>query len=567
VIGEQATRSSPRVLVVGLDALTPHLVEKWVADGRLPNLAKLTSQGAWGPLNSVPNRNSAPAWSTMVTGLNPGKHGVYWFTEDDPTTYDYRFVNGSFRRGKAFWRVLSEEGQRVAVINVPLTFPAEPVNGLFISGLDSPGSDDPRFTHPSDLRHEIHRVAGGEYVVHASLAGYVMSGRSEEGLDRLPRSIDRRLAVTQHLLETRPWDAFMVVFTESDVVQHFFWRQMADPAPSDSQRDRNAIEDIYRHLDRVLGELMEAAGENTTVVVVSDHGARYDDGLARALPNWLEQLGMLAYRSGSGRTLLRSLATRGGAALYHELARRLSPEVKHKLSTRLPGARRRVEVMMSFAKLDWSQTKAYTDGVRPEIWINLRGRQPEGVVSAEDYDAVRAEIIEKLESAVCVRTGQPLVRRVRRREDVYSGPFVERSPDLVVEWVDENACLDIRYPDGSTSTLRKEHRPADPYDRFLNGGHDQQGLIALLGPGIRPGRIEGAEIADVTPTVLFLRDAPIPSDVDGRILSGALDADLLASRSPKRGAAAVANSPEGAAYSEEEEAEVRERLQALGYVE
>jgi predicted AlkP superfamily phosphohydrolase/phosphomutase len=316
-----------------------------------------------------------------------------------------------------------------------------------------------------------------------------------------------------------------------------------------------------------VGELVELVGDDTTVILVSDHGARYDDGLARALPSWLEHLGMLTYRGGAQRTSVRSLAIKAAAGLFHLLDRRLPSDVKHKLSARLPWARRRFEVMMSFAKLDWSRTKAYTDGVRPEIWINLRGRQPEGIVAPEEYESVRSEIIDKLQTAVCARTGLPLVKRVSRREDVYSGPFVERSPDLVVEWVDDNACLDIRYPDGTSYELRKQHRPDDPYDEFLNGGHDQFGIVALGGPHVRTGRLEGVEIADIAPTVLYLRDAPIPSDVDGAVLRNAFDPELLNARAATTGGSAVMEGDGDRAYSDEEEAEVRERLQALGYVE
>jgi hypothetical protein len=262
------------------------------------------------------------------------------------------------------------------------------------------------------------------------------------------------------------------------------------------------------------------------------------------------------------------MVMRSATKVFRQLDKRLSPEAKHKLSRRFPWARRRVEVMMSFGKLDWPATRAYTDGHRPEIWVNLRGRQPEGSVAPEEYDSVRQHIIEELTSAVCVKTGRPLVNNVWRREEAYSGPFVERSPDLIVEWTDEGGCLDISYPDGRRYKLVKQHLPDDPFDRLLNGGHDQFGIVALLGPGVRQGRIDDAQIADVTPTVLFLRDAPIPSDCDGKILTDALDPHLVSARAPKRGEKAVSDDgPGGAGYSDQEEAEVHERLQALGYVE
>jgi len=558
----------PKVLVIGLDALTPRLVEKWVAEDRLPNIGRVMAEGAWGPMESVPNRNSAPAWSTMVTGLNPGKHGIYWFTEDDPKNYAYKFINGSYRRGKAFWRVLSEEGQNVGVINVPLSFPAEDVNGVFVSGVDSPSADDPRFTHPSDLRHEVKRAAGGEYYVYPALARYVVGGEADEGLRRLHSSIDKRAAVAEHLMTTKPWDTFMVVFTESDVVQHFFWRHMDEPADGDPANHVDAIRDTYEHLDAVVGDLMKAVGPDTLVMLVSDHGARQEDGLARTLPSWLQHLGLLTYKTEGGKANVRSLAYSAVTRAFRKLDKTLPPEVKHKLSRRIPWLRRRVENMMSFGKLDWSKTIAYTDGKRPEIWINLKGRQSQGIVEPKDYDEVCGQIIERLTSGQCSRTGKPLVRKVLRRDEIYSGPFVDRSPDLIVQWMDEGSCLDIDYPDGTSFKLLKQHLPDDPFDHLVNGGHDPYGIVALLGPGVKPGRLEGAQIADVAPTVLYLRDAPIPSDTDGKVLEDALSSDLLGSRQVRKGGqGSLSDEDDRTGYSSEEEQEVRERLQALGYVE
>jgi predicted AlkP superfamily phosphohydrolase/phosphomutase len=558
--------SPSKVLIVGLDAATPSLVEKWIAEDRLPNIGKVLADGAMGTLNSVPNRHSGPAWSTMVTGLNPGKHGIFWFTEDVPETYEYRFINGSFRKGKAFWRILSEEGQQVGIVNVPVSYPAEPVNGVFVSGLDSPSADDPGFTHPPELRHEVKEAAGGEYYVHPALATFVIGGQMDAGLDRLHRSIDKRAAVAERLMTTRDWDVFMVVFTETDVVQHFFWRQMEHPTPEDAPRHQNAIRDTYEHLDRVLGRLVDLAGDDTILLLVSDHGARFDDGLARALPNWLENIGMLSYRAAEGArssSMVLSLVSKA----YRQLDKRVRPELKHKLSRRFPALRRKVEVIMTYSRVDWSRTKAYTDGVRPEIWINLRGRQSEGIVEPDDYDRVRQEVIDALSSGVCASTGKPLIKRVMRREEIYSGPFADRSPDLVIEWASEGTCLDVQYPDGREFTLQKRHLPDDPRDEVLNGGHDQFGIVGLLGPGIRPGHIDGAQIADIAPTVLFLRHAPIPSDVDGRVLTDALTPELVTATPSRQGDSGIVGPGETTGYSEDEEAEIKERLQGLGYVE
>jgi hypothetical protein len=174
--------------------------------------------------------------------------------------------------------------------------------------------------------------------------------------------------------------------------------------------------------------------------------------------------------------------------------------------------------------------------------------------------------VAALEGATCATTGGPLVRRVLRREEAYSGPYVERSPDLIVQWTDAGACLELLHPDGRRMRLRKQHLPDDPFDHLVNGGHDQYGIVALLGPGVRRTHLEGAEIADVAPTILYLRDAPIPADVDGIVLHHAIGRDVIAARPPRRGPASV-TADDGEGYSEEEAAEIRDRLRSLGYVE
>jgi predicted AlkP superfamily phosphohydrolase/phosphomutase len=558
----------PRVLIIGLDAFTPGLVEKWVADSRLPNVANFLRDGAWGAMNSVPNRNSAPAWSTMVTGLNPGKHGIFFFTEDNPDRYDYKFVNGSFRHGRAFWSVLSDEGQRVCVMNVPLSFPAEPVNGAMISGLDTPSADDPRFTHPPELRHRIKEWAGGNYPIYPGIKNFMMSGQADQALDQTHRAIDIRASVARQLMSAEEWDAFMVVFVEADQIQHFFWRQMEDPSPKDSARERSAIQDIYEHLDRVVGDLVKEAGPDTIVVLVSDHGARYDNGLAPALPSWLEQLGLLSYRAQPRKTNARSLVISSATRTFGELNRRLPSGTKHQLTRLFPWLRRRLEVMVSFGNIDWARTRAYTDGHRPEIWVNLKGRQPQGCVAPEEYESVRQEVIDGLTSALCAATGRPLVRQVLRREEAYSGPFTHLSPDLVVEWTeDQGSCLDIRHEDGREYRLKHRHLAEDPTEQLITGQHAQLGIVALRGPGIKRGHIEDAQIADVAPTILLLRDAPIPSDCDGKVLSSALEPALLAARPAKVGGKASTEQVSDTGYSEEEESQIHERLHGLGYVE
>ena len=212
-----------KVLVIGidggtLDVIRPHL-------GVLPNLARFFQEGVSGSLRSVPNRNSAPAWSSMITGKNPGKHGIFWFTEPKENSYEVCYVNGSFRKEAAVWDILSAAGKRVGVINVPLTYPAGEVNGFLVAGIDTPMIGAERFTYPPSLSVEIQEQVG-EYIVEPGTPSSLKAGRYEEAVERLYKTVDQRAAAAKHLMTTKEWDFFMVVFTATDSAQHFFWKYM-----------------------------------------------------------------------------------------------------------------------------------------------------------------------------------------------------------------------------------------------------------------------------------------------------------------------------------------------------
>src|SRR6185503_4825086 len=213
------------LVVVGLDGATLDLIAPWAADGTLPHLAKLCARGAWGRLRSTVPPATFPAWTSLVTGVNPGRHGVLDFAERVPGTYRVRFVNGSARRAPALWTRLCAAGRRVAVLTVPATYPPEPVDGVMVSGFDSPLTTaiDGSFVHPRALYRDIRDVVGR--VPFADFQEVTTGpGWHEHALARLLDGIERRSALARMLCARESWDALMVVFGESDTVAHHFWR-------------------------------------------------------------------------------------------------------------------------------------------------------------------------------------------------------------------------------------------------------------------------------------------------------------------------------------------------------
>src|SRR5438309_1167924 len=325
----------PRLLVIGLDGATLDLVRPWAAAGRLPALARLMAAGAWGPLRSTVPAATFPAWTSLVTGVNPGRHGVLDFTERVPGTYRVRFVNGSYRRVPALWTRLSAAGRRVAVLTVPATYPPEPTCGVMVSGFDSPLATaiDGSFVHPRALYRDIQRAVGR--VPFADFQEVTTGpGWHARALARLLDGVARRTKLAAWLLARERWDALMVVFGESDTVAHHFWRFHDARSPRHAPGPfASAIARVYEALDRAVGRLLAAAPRDTAVAIVSDHGSGGASDRVVHLNRRLEECGLLGFRRAAAgdraARLVRTAALRAvPARLQGSLIRRL-PRAEH----------------------------------------------------------------------------------------------------------------------------------------------------------------------------------------------------------------------------------------------
>ena len=552
-----------RMLIVGLDGATFDLIHPWVSEGRLPVMGGLLANGCSAPLRSVPNMNSAPAWSSFATGLNPGKHGVFHFTERLSGTYRWRAINGSHRRGLAFWGLLSRSGHRVGVINVPMTYPARPLNGFLIAGLDTPGVDSPGFTYPQTLAAEM-QAAVGEYIVEPGLPGLMSAGQYDEAIRMLKAGVRQRLAHALWLADHFQPDLLLVVFTATDTAQHFFWHAM-DPThpahtPQEKQRFGQVICDIYATLDQAIGQLMEATVPEI-VMLVSDHGSGLNQRGYDYLRPWLVETGMLAYVQ--RESSFRRLGRRAGERAYSWINHRFSREVKLRLARRLPGLRARVESAIRLGGIDWPRSQAFCTGASDDLYINLAGREPEGIVRPGDqYEKVRTRLVEWLSETVDPVSGAPAVCQVKRREEVYWGPEVHRSPDLLVEWRRERVLGGLLTPGFQAVTAKSVPDP------IQTGGHRRDGVLVLAGRDISShANLQSPSILDVAPTVLYLYGQAVPSDADGRVLTEAIAPEFLAAQPLQQGGSVLDDRSEALQeYEAEDGTIVEERLRGLGYL-
>ncbi len=565
-----------KVLIIGLDAATFDLIKPWAAEGKLPTMATLLERGVHGPLISVPNLNSIPAWTSFATGVNPGQHGVYWFYERKPGSYDYRFLNGGDIRVPRFWEILSQTGKKVGIVNVPMTYPARPTNGFLVAGLDAPDEGSPAFTYPPDLYREL-TEAVGDYQIDTNILGYARSGRLDLAIKATHEVIEKRARAVDYLMDNYPWDLFVVVFTALDRIQHTFWRHMdpthPDHDPVEARKYGDTIYAFYRRLDEVVGHMLAKVGEDTTVILVSDHGAGFDQRGHGYLNSWLESLGLL-YPLGSdmagfrkwGNRLSKRLV-RQGAALADGL---LSKRARRKLIGWLPGGRAGLVQQLHRPRCDWARTKVYAEYIQPGLRINLKGREPQGIVApGGEYEALRDYLIEKLSSCEDVKTGKKVARRVCRREEVYHGQHVDKAPDLLIEWNYDMVVSGLCYWNESNRRVVVENKSDLVERRNLSGDHRPQGIFLIAGTHIRAGQeLREANIMDIAPTVLYTMGQPVPKYMDGKVLVEAFSENFLADHPVTYGEEAAVASEQGEHDFTAREAQmVEERLRGLGYLD
>ena len=520
-------------LLIGLDGMDPGLVEPWMSQGHLPNLARLRDKGTYLPLSSTVPPATFPAWTSCVTWVNPGRHGIFDFTEMVSGKYALHFANSTYRKAPAIWNILSEVDKRVGIVGVPGTYPPENVNGLMVSGFDSPlcTEIDTSFVYPQELYNDVRGWTFADFQ-----ETNIGPGWHDMALPRLMEGIDRKESTVTRLLEREPWDFFMVVFGESDTVAHHFWLFHDQNSPRHRHGHQNAILNVYKRLDQAVGKLISVVGEDTTIGIVSDHGfGGAGTGIVH-LNNWLESKGYLKFLPDH-------------SSILKKLALTVTPEKwRGKLFRMFRDLAAKAESQSRFSGIDWSQTTAWSEELNyfPSIRVNLAGREPNGQVSESDYDSFCRNLCEELEE-------WDVIEKAWHRDDLFSGDYVSLAPDIVLKLNLENGY--------SHSCLRSRGGPvfkritSDEYlggkERGMNGNHRPTGVLFLSKPSIATS----ANIVDVAPTILADLDVPVPP-MDGQsLLKPTIDGD------------APLNNREKQVYSEEQERKVEDRLRNLGYFE
>ena len=478
----------PQVVVFGLDGATFQVMKPLIAKGKMPNIGRLMAEGTSATLKSTIHPITPSAWASMVTGLNPGKHGVFDFRRRKAGSYELELVNGSMRDGRPLWSILNEYGKKTGMLNIPLTYPPDQVDGFMVSGMDAPSTGGV-ITYPRDLYDRIQQALG-RYIIDFT----TIAKSEDEYLTKTVNMLDNRIRSFHFLCDQYPHlDFLFVVFVAPDRIQHAFWKYLDACSPDfhtdKAQRYRSAIERAYTSIDEAIGWAISRFGDQTYYLVVSDHGfgPLYKDVY---MNKWLSDLGLLKFK-----------------------------EEKEVEARRFPH------------DVDWNATKAYSFGYFGNININLIGREPDGVVSeGQEAEEIKKLIIRELHELRDPESAELIVDRVFRKEELYSGPYFFTAPDLLIIMKNYTYMTRDAY-EHVTDALIGPPMKLNPEVIPHSGNHNLDGIFILRGKGVKPGgNLARLEIVDIAPTVLHLMDLPISPEIDGRVPEEALERSHLRSR-------------------------------------
>ena len=525
-----------RLLLISFDSASPALVEEGMREGWLPNLARLRERGAYGRLRSTADWLVSSHWASFSLGTPPNEHGCYHFLQWRADRMRVMRLEPAWMIREPFWRELAERGTRVVVLDAPYTPPprSRSYPGVEMCGWATNEMIFPPFVHPARMKEVVRKTYGrslrraGEGLAYERYAPRPL-GELLHIRDQLVDIVDRSASLSCELLAKEPWDLFLTVFGPSHRAGHMFWGEGSVAGEAGPEVDRamqDAVRAVYVATDRAIGRVLEAAGEQTPVLVFSLIGMSHNTSRTDVLP------AMLA----------RVLAGDRSAAAAHEklrvasLLRRAVPlPWRQVMKGWLPIAMQdRLSMFWRMGRTDWSGTKAVSlsADVHGYVRINLRGREVRGIVEpGEEYDRVCTQIAEGLLGFVDSDSGEPVVREVRRADELFpTGGRRDALPDLIVRWAAS--------PCASTRAIESPRFGRIPWPtpgknpNARSGNHTAEAFVVAVGDGIEPGSSVNAEahILDLPPTILALLGEEAPPYMTGKVIREIAPASHRASR-------------------------------------
>lgn len=502
-----------KLLSIGLDGASFELINQFVSEGVLPTFQKLMKDGIYYPLISTTPPHTAPGWVSSLTGVNPGKHGIYQFWDTQAPKYVGKFMGSGDVKVPFVWDILNSYGYTTGMVNIPMTHPPKKLDGYILTW---PLSKTLRYCYPPDLIREIADNQG-----HYVLDLYTMFKNDINYINKALEITRGRLNTIRYLIKNKPCDFLMAVFTEIDRVSHFYWKYMN--YNNEDSNFINAIKSIYIETDKVLTEILTLIGENTMLLIYSDHGFQKGE-LDFYISTYLIQNQLLTIKKERDDYILKDT--------WFE-----KTDGDNKYS------------------VDWDNTIAYmTAPGSYGININLKGRQKNGIIDISDYDNICNQIIEKLKLIQNPLNGKPLFKDILKSNQVYEGEYVTLAPDLILIPQHYGIMIHHEIKDTLFST-----------DPEQNGMHSSNGMVLLYGSMVKglKKNLCTANISDIAPTILDLFFINSPDYMDGKSIFRAAPSALT--NEDNKIVINKAIQDDENAYSEKEQLDIKQRLKNLGY--
>ncbi len=536
-----------KIAIIGFDGATFDVITPLAKRGLMPNFKRFMEEGAHGPLVSTLPPLSPVAWTSMITGVNPAKHGVFDFivTKRHENERRIHFNSGGDRKIAPIWSHIGEYKMKSVALNVPMTYPPDKIPGVIVSGMDAP-SVDSDFVHPPEAKEKLLQAAP-EYVIEMHMDRRYLK-RQDLYLKDLFASEEAKLKASLHFANTEDWSFYMTVFTGLDRTQHMFMDVFDFTAPA-QELAKNPVLATYMKMDEYLGRLMEQLGDGINVLVVSDHGFGPVRNLF-SLNKWLIQNGYMKLAKEQDRQ--KKFLQDNMGKIRRKIQRMLSPggPVESSMFGELEGR-------SVLRNVDWENTQAFSFGSAPSIYINRE---------AVPDPAERVRLIERMTTGLRQikdpMTGEYIFRQVEPADTAYEGPLLEQGPDIVAEHA-----AGWQYEQMMLFGSERVSGQGDPISRQpgSSGNHVREGILLAKGPLVKQGALLTANIMDIAPTAYYCLGMEIPGNLDGKLLTEMLDPARLQSAPPAYGPDLPISGQEGD-YSDSEKQAIEERLKNLGYM-
>jgi predicted AlkP superfamily phosphohydrolase/phosphomutase len=558
-----------KTLIIGLDGATFTLLKPWMEQGIMPALKRLVDSGVSGGLRSVIPPITGPAWSTFMTGLNPGNHGIYDFVVRDERTGKDIPVNSQLRHGRAFWDYLSDVGKKVLILNVPVTYPPWPVNGVMISDFLTPaGKRD--FIYPLHLVEELEQKFGA-YPLYYKMpisSPNLSDANTTAFLKELFENTDGKFDIAQYLYDTYDSDLLVLHIWGTDRIQHELWSFFDEShiqfKPEKKKQFYGKILEYYARLDQHIARLVDRVGSDANVFIISDHGFGPLHWMVD-LNTWLLENGFIQIKNSALSRIKYALWKRGITyefiyrvfvrALFRYVWKMIKPDPDKFLRSL---ASNKKQFLLGIDDVDWTQTKAfctYSGG----IYINRKGLFPHGSVESDaEAEAIIEQIIEKLKQLRNPLNGECIGGEIIRRAEAFDGPYARYCPDITY------IALENKYNAGSFMGFGSNKVVLET--AALPGGHRMEGILIAKGSNIQQHKqVNSARLMDIPPTVLYLMGEKIPRDMEGTVLTELIQEQFLSSH-PIEYCDAIESRTIADSFTEEDQKDVIDKLKGLGYL-